>query len=188
MKKVLSILCIALLLCTSTITAYASNINTNSTNNGDQKYSQKNAENLQERSAKLAKRLEFLKFRQSLEGKQAEIRQNRIENRELVIENTQLRKDIVDSLAAIKENGRTISPEVQDQIKAYNQQIKDIKTALKETKGDIKEILTANKQNIKDMNYEAVDAAYNQVVSIQNNRAVQLQKINQILDSIKSLL
>lgn len=188
MKKVLSILCAAVILCASTITAFAAENNNNPTINSNLQYTGKTAEALQKKSDLLAKKLQFLQFKKSFDEKVAAIKQNRIANRDLAGENTQLRKDIVDSLMAIKENGGTVSEEIQNQLKAYKQQIKDITAALKETKGDIKDILTANKQNIKDMNYEAVDAAYSQVVSIQQNRAEKIANINNILKSMKALL
>lgn len=185
MKKVISILCMLFILCTSSAAAFAAEYNPA---NDTKQFSAKSAEELQKRSEQLAKRLDFFQFRKSLDGKRDSIRQNRTENRELAAENTQLRKDIVDTLLAIKENGGTLPAEIEAQLKAYNQEIKDIKEALKETKGDIREILTVNKQNIKDMNYEAVNAAFGQVEAIQQNRAVQLARINEILKSMKALL
>lgn len=184
-KKILSLLCAAVVLFTLTITAFAAN---NTANNASQSNSQNASDRQQKRSEQLDKKLQYLQFKQSLDQKTAAIKDNRTQNRSLLIQNTQLRKDILASLTAIKENGSTVSQDVQNQLKAYNQQIKDITSALKDSKGSIKDILTANKENIKNMDYEAVDSAFDQVSSIQNNRNEQLQKINDILQRMKSLL
>lgn len=183
MKKVLSILCAAAVLFTVSMTAFASaplGTNENST--------VKTAASLEERSDRLSKKLEFLKFKQFLYDKKTLIRENRASNRNLVMENTQLRLDILASLKSIRENGGALAPEVQEQLKTYNGQIKETASALKETKGDIKAIIDSNKQNIEARNYEAIDTAYSQIISIQKSRNDQLQKINEVLKNIKSLI
>lgn len=185
MKKILSILCITIIFGIMSITAFAVD---DTTNSSKQSNSLKTAESIQKRADLLDKKLQFLKFKQSFDEKTAAIRESRTLNRDQLIENTVLRKDILTLLKTIKENGSTLSPEVQDQLKAYNLQIKEITSSIKETKGDIKDILAVNKENIKNMNYEAVDSAFSQVASIQKGRNEQLAKINEILKNMKSLL
>lgn len=185
LKKVLSILCIAAILWALSITAFAVD---NTTNTGSQIATANTVDSLKNRAAKLDKRLQYLQLKQSLEQKRDTVRESRDANKALLIQNTQLRKDIVDLLTALKQNGGTLSADIKEQIKTYNQQIKDITSALKETKGSIKDILAANKENVKNLDYDAIDAAFSQIASIQSSRNAQLAKINQILMSIKSLL
>lgn len=185
MKKILSLICIITVLCTLTITAFAADNTTNSTT---QNSPQSALDRLQKRSDQLDKRLQYLQFKQSIEQKTAAIRDNKTQNRALLIQNTQLRKDILTSLTTIKSNGSALPQNIQDQLKSYNQQIKDITSELKNTRGSIKDILTANKENIKNMDYAAVNSAFDQVASIQSSRNQYLQKINDILQSMKSLL
>jgi len=182
MKKLLSVLCVLLILSTTAITVFADDIETTSTDNS------KIIETLQKMSDRLAKRNEFLEFRQTLHQKGDTIRQNTKTNLELAAENTQLRKDVVDFLLDIIEDGITVPQDIRNQLKEYNQQIKEIDANLRESNGDIRDIIIANRQNIKDMNYEEVEKAYNEIIAIQQNLAEELTKINNILKDMKDLL
>lgn len=182
MKKLLSVLCVILILGTFAVTALAEDGNTAPTGNP------RIIRALQNRSDRLAERIEVLKFKQTLLEKGETVRQNRKTNLELKTENVQLVKDIVDILLNIKQQGGIISQDMKSQLKAYYQQIREIGTTLKETRGDIRDIIASNRQNIKDMNYEAVEAAYNEIIAIQQNRAEQLGEINNILKDMKALL
>ncbi|HEY5467027.1 MAG TPA: hypothetical protein VIL27_08355 [Clostridia bacterium] len=137
------------------------------------------------RSIRVAdKRAEYQKFRQDLETHRQAILQNREQNAALIRTNKDLRLVLKGQLEAAKAS---LAP-ATDQLKAIRDQLKILMEELQATKGDIREITLGNQQMIRDLDYEALDASFAQIIAIQQLRFVKLSAINQLIQQMIGLV
>ena len=108
-------------------------------------------------------------------------------NSTLYKENAELRKNLTASLKVIQNSGTELSPEVIEELKAYNAEARNVLSDLKASQGSIRNIIADNKENIKALDYEAMKAAFAEIASIQSTRNSQLAEINQALESIRHI-
>lgn len=120
------------------------------------------------------KRAEYQKFRQDLETHRQVILQNREQNSNLVRTNKDLRLVLKGQLEAAKAN---LAPATIDQLKI-------LMGELQATQGDIREITLGNQQMIRDLDYEALDASFAQIIAIQQMRFEKLSVINQLIQQM----
>ena len=202
MKKIISLLTAVLLISSFSVTILA----TDGTSSGSKSGSEIRLANLQEQKqrlenqkAKLSDMLAkneklrkdmaaFETFKNALREKRATLIENRIANKTIMVENKQLRIDLAKSLEAIKENGTVLSEDTLLQLSVYNAQIKDIITAIKETKGDINLIATKYRGFMSTKDFAAMEIAFDEVYAIQQWRNDQLKQINVILTDMTKLL
>ncbi len=130
---------------------------------------------------------EFDEFRQSLAQGRIGAMDNREQNMALTEENTRQRLAIANALSAIKQSG-SLPEETVVQLKDYNAQLKEIIAAIKDTKGDIRAVADANRENIKNKDYAAMDSAFAEIYTIQTWRNEQLAQMNTILQQMNALL
>lgn len=113
-----------------------------------------------------------------------EARANREGNAALREQNRALSLQIKDKLTALKESESKLTEEQKSNLKSLRETVKLYRTDIGDTKGQIKLILEANKENLKNMDFTAVEAAFNEVYEIQILRHDKLQLINSALDEI----
>ncbi|MPN52050.1 hypothetical protein SDC9_199702 [bioreactor metagenome] len=70
----------------------------------------------------------------------------------------------------------------------YKAQLKEKMSALKSTQGDIKDLLKANKENRKNLDYDALNKTFEQIANIQLSRNALLAEINTILKAMVDLI
>lgn len=110
------------------------------------------------------------------------------ENHALVKENAELRKALFSKLNAMQDSGIALTPEVKDQLTDYHNQLIDIRTGLKQTKGEIKDLLSQYKDNQAKLDEAALDQLYAKITEIREARKADLTKINEILKKMTALL
>lgn len=161
MKKTLSVLCAAAILCGMSLPAFAAD---------------------SDKEARQA-------FRESIAAQKQQIKDNRAGLKALSESNKELRAAIKEIIRASK-SGETpnLTEEQLQQVQALRQEIKDVRTSYEDTKGMIKEILTANKENIKDMDYDATIAALEEAANIQDTRLGKKTDVQNLLDEISDIL
>lgn len=134
---------------------------------------------------KKAQRTEFKALVQPLRD---ERKANKEENMALREQNKSLVTQIQSKLATIKASETKMTEDQKTDLKAIKSEVKSIRAEIKATHGQIKAILDANKDNLKNMDLTAVQAAFNQVYDIQNLRHQKLQAISDNLNKILTSL
>lgn len=131
------------------------------------------------------KRAEYQQIRQMLEAHRQVIIQNREQNAALIRTNKDLRLVLKGQLVAAKAS---LAPATIDQLKTIRDQLKILMAELQATKGDIREITLGNQQMIRDLDYEALDASFAQIIAIQQTRFEKLSAINQLIQQMSGLV
>lgn len=185
MKKLIMLVCVTALILAMGTTAFAAEGDTTTTATKTANMQQKLADR---KIIKDQKKLDIQAFRAVQMEKRNIVKANRDSNVAIRTENKTLRVTIASSLKAMKESGATLDPAISEQLKAYKAVLKTATATLKSTKGAIKVIMTANKANVKTLNYTAMEAAFTQVADIQVARKVQLTQINDTLKAMVTLL
>lgn len=146
-------------------------------------------QNLEERKAAFEqKKADAIEFREVVKEKRDAVKANREENKALRLENKELRSSLNATLKEIKDSGTVLDAEVAAKLEECKTELKASVSALKDTKGDIKEITAENKGNIKARDYEAMEAAFDEIYEIQASRNASLVQINELLEEMIALL
>ena len=146
-------------------------------------------QNLEERKAAFEqKKADAIEFREVVKEKRDAVKENREENKALRLENKELRSSLNATLKEIKDSGTVLDAEVAAKLEECKTELKASVSALKDTKGDIKEITAENKGNIKARDYEAMEAAFDEIYEIQASRNASLVQINELLEEMIALL
>ena len=145
--------------------------------------------NLEEKKAAFEqKKAEAGAFRDAVKEKRDAIKASREENKALRLENKELRSSLAASIKELKDSGTVLDAEVAAKLEECDAELKASASALKDTKGDIKEITAENKGNIKARDYEAMEAAFDEIYEIQESRNASLVQINELLEEMIALL
>jgi uncharacterized protein (DUF342 family) len=112
------------------------------------------------------------------------LKSNHGQNQSLREQNKALRSEIKNKLASLKSNETVLSADAKATIKSIRQELAAIRDSKATTKGEIKNILSANKTNIKNMDYAAVEAAFKQAYDVQKIRFDRLTQINNKLNEL----
>ena len=134
------------------------------------------------------KKADAIAFREVVKEKRDAVKANREENKALRLENKELRSSLAASLKEIKDSGTVLDAEVAAKLEECKNEMKVSIGQLKDTKGDIKEITAENKANLKARDYEAMEAAFDEIYEIQASRNVALAQINELLKEMIALL
>ncbi|MHC1695672.1 MAG: hypothetical protein AB9835_10485 [Eubacteriales bacterium] len=186
MKKALILAITAALVLILATTAFAANGNSGSSGNGargeqvQQRVDECKADNEQRREDRE-------QFRAAAQEKRDAVKATRDVNKALCTENAQLREQLTDALLALQENGKVLDPTTVEKLNTYNASLKELTSKLGETKGGIKEQLGLNKGFARDMDYESMNKAFEEIVAVQNERNTTLTEINTILKQMLEL-
>ena len=146
-------------------------------------------ETAQSRQAELSTKAgEYEAFREELADTRLLILDNRQANLDVIAQTNQLRLELTNTLKGLQDAGTALPDETAAQLKDYNAQVKEITDALRATKGQITDIAEKNKGSIRDKDYAAIDAAYQEIAAVQTWRYEQLTDINRLLQSMNALL
>lgn len=159
-------------------------------------------ETLQNRQEKIEERITFNEDRlEKLSSKEPEdafiqlvvetqigIVTGRLENLRLAADNNQLRLNFLTALNAIYENGGVLPQETITALKADNEQIKEIINSLKDTRGSIRDVMETYRAQIRAKDEEALEAAYSEILVIQQNRFDLLSQMNSLLEHMNDLI
>ena len=118
----------------------------------------------------------------------AEKKANREENLALRQQNKALLEQIKNKLSELKSDETKLTAEQKEQLKTLRADIKVVRTELKATEGQIKAVLEANRDSMKNMDLEAVQAAFDQIYGIQSSRHDKLVQINSKLAEMLTLV
>lgn len=127
-------------------------------------------------------------FKSQVAPLRAERKANREENLALREQNKALLEQIKSKLESLKSSETKLSDEQKAELKTLKTDIKALRGEIQATEGQVKAILDANKENFKNMNLEAVQAAFDEVYKIQNYRHDRLAQINTKLGQILSTI
>ena len=100
----------------------------------------------------------------------------------------QLRLTLLQTLQSLKSSGQKLSDDTKTQLKSYNDQIKVIVGAIKDTKGQNKTLAEQNKINIANKDETAINDTFIQISAIQTGRYDQIIQMNAILQQMNELL
>lgn len=130
-----------------------------------------------------------IEFRSQVQTLRETLKSNHSKNQSLREQNKTLRSDIKDKLASLKSSETKLSADAKSSIKSIRQDLAVLRNDKAAPKGEIKSILSADKTNIKNMDYAAVEGAFNQAYAVQNirfNKLTQINaKLNELLSAIK---
>lgn len=112
------------------------------------------------------------------------LKENHQQNQTLREQNKTLVGQVKEKLSTLKSSETKLSSQTKTEIKAIKQQIATLRQEKAATKGEIKAILTANKTNINNMDFEAAQAAFKQAYDIQKLRFDKLTQINTKLNEL----
>ncbi|MGB4437648.1 MAG: hypothetical protein WBJ13_00160 [Sedimentibacter sp.] len=189
MKKIISICMAIVLLGSVSITAFASTSNDSSKLDIRIESLEKKQQRIEELKTNNEEKMEkYEAFKQSLTEEQQEILNNAEENISISAQTNQLRIDLAQTLNAMSKAGIELEEETNAQLKDYNAQVLKRVEDLKVTKGQIKAIVEENKEFIKERDYESMDTAYDEILSIQSYRYELIIKINELLKEMNALL
>jgi len=132
--------------------------------------------------------LEVQAFLADFQEEREVIQQNREKNKELAEENKELRQDLKLQLKEMKDNGTAPDEEIAAELAGLREELRTQTEALTETKGDIKTIIEENKKNIRALDSDATEAAFDEIIDIQQQRYDYLLQINGILKDMTALL
>ncbi|MGB4440229.1 MAG: hypothetical protein WBJ13_13630 [Sedimentibacter sp.] len=188
MKKIISLCMVALIIGSMSMTAFATTTENSKLDNRIETLNEKQARIEELKIANEEKLIKFEEFKQSLTEKQQEILNNTNENIAIAANTNQLRIDLLQSLDEIKKNGTELPEETIFQLEEYNSQVLELVKLLEDTKGQIKSVVVENKEFIKARDYESMDAAYDEILTLQVNRNDLLEDINELLQEMNALL
>lgn len=134
------------------------------------------------------KKAQRSEFKTQVTPLREERKANREENLALREQNKALVAQIQDKIATLMASEAKLTDDQKASLKALKSEVKSLRAEIKATSGQIKAILDVNKENIKNMDIAAVQAAFNQVYDIQNFRHQKLQEINDTLDQMLAAL
>jgi len=140
------------------------------------------------RAALGQKKAEVQAFLADFQEEREVIQQNREKNKELAAENKELRQDLKLKLKEMKDNGTAPDEETAVELAGLREELRTQTEALTDTKGDIKTIIEENKKNIRALDSEATEAAFDEIIEIQQQRYDYLLQINGILKDMMALL
>jgi len=196
MKKIVSFILVALLLCTVSTTTFAATT-ADTGNKLDQRIVElqgKQQKIIDKKAAddvklgKLLAKQNLSSFKQIINDNLKTVITNKESNLTALEQFNQLRLSIAQSLQSIKDSGQKLSDDTKAQLKSYNAQIKEIASTIKDTKGQNKILTTQNKTNIKNKDEAAINDTFAQINSIQTARYDQIIKMNVILQQMSDLL
>lgn len=127
-------------------------------------------------------------FRSQIAPLKAEKKANREENSALRQQNKALLEQIKNKLSKLKSGETNLPDEKKEQLITLRADVKAIGAELKATEGQIKTVLEANRDSVKNMDLEAVQAAFDQLYGIQSNRHEKLVHINTKLAEMLALV
>jgi regulator of replication initiation timing len=122
-------------------------------------------------------------FKAQIQPLKDTLKSNRDQNQALREQNKALHSEIKDKLASLKASETKLSADAKATIKSIRQELAAIRDS-GATNGEIKDILSANKTNIKNMDYSAVEAAFKQAYDVQKIRFDKLTQINNKLNEL----
>lgn len=193
MKKVMSIIAAALAATTLSTAAFAASAGRYNQNidsrvakltSQQQKIEQKEQTVSSRLAADSAKSAEYQQLMQDRE----QVLENRESNLKILDENKTLRLEIAAAIKAVKQSGQTLPADTLTALKTDNQQISSIWAEIGTTKGQIKAIEQQNKTAVKNKDYTTIDANFQKIYTIQQQRNQYLTQINSILQQMEALL
>lgn len=114
-----------------------------------------------------------------------QIRENQLRLEKVHEDNQALRLELRTLLA---KNRDELTPAVRSELKVLRQQIQTLTEQLTESKGQIREILSTIKPMIEQRDWDAVKAALESVLSIQDARMEKLEQLNDLLKAAIKLV
>lgn len=181
MKKTLTILTIVALTFAMNINAFATQTGTSTTPKWETR--------IKARIAALeTKKQVITDFRSAVLAKREIIKQNREDNKAIWEENKTLRTELKKKLEALKTAGTVLNPTTVQTLKDDQAKVTALVAEIKATSGQIKAILAANRENLKKLDYAALDATFKQIAAVQLLRNSKLVEINGLLESMLGLL
>jgi chromosome segregation ATPase len=196
MKKIISMLLAVMIMGSISISALAAS-------EGDSGKLDNRIETLEDRQLRLAeiaeqneekqanfstKKEEYQAFRASLTENRQTILDNADANLEIASEIDQLRLDLLKTIDAIQESGTQLPEDISVQLADYNDQLHDLVNLLKDTQGQIKDVKEEYRGYVKDMDYAAMDTAFEGIASVQEYRYDLMNQIKGLLQEMNTLL
>ncbi|WMJ24022.1 hypothetical protein RBG61_04955 [Paludicola sp. MB14-C6] len=102
-------------------------------------------------------------------------------------QNKTLHNSINQSLKKAKANNGSVDQATLDAIDNYKKQLIELRNQVSATKDSIKAIMTKNKESVRAKDYTGIQAAFDKIYSIQNQRIATLTQMNEILNKMASL-
>lgn len=195
MKKFLCFFIVAAVLATVSTTTFAAT--TASGNKLEQKITKLQArqQKISDKKAAVQARLDKLTenenlspFKENINNNRQMVNTNEDSNLTALEETNQLRITLAQTLQSFKSSGQKLSDDTKAQLKAYNDQIKDIFGEVKDTKGQYKILAEQTKANIKNKDEAAINDTFAQIASLQTAHNDQIIKVNDILKKMIALI
>ena len=148
-----------------------------------------NTKKLQSQQALAEKKAEREDFRAVAQEKHALVKSQIEDNRLAMDENRSARKTLIGKLKSIKKSGEELVSAILEQFKNYNSQIKTLNEELKATKGSIKAVFNGRiKPLAKEINYEELESAYDDIETILAERNAKIAKITELINAMAALI
>jgi chromosome segregation ATPase len=122
--------------------------------------------------------------RQQINALNAEIRANRLQIRELSLENAQLREQCRLRVQEIRTAGEPLSEDQLATLEQLRTQLQTQTTLLAGSRGDIADITPQMRMNRQQGNFDALVENLNGVIAVQQDRIGTMQQINAQLQSM----
>ncbi len=127
-------------------------------------------------------------FKEQIAPLRAERKVNREDNLALRDQNKALLSQIKSKLTEIKASESKLDENQKTELKALRAEVKTLKDEIAATKGQIKALIEGNRESLKNMDFDAVQAAFDQIYEIQDLRHDKLQQINTALAEMLSAI
>ena len=189
MKKLLSMLMVAMLVLSMTTTAFAMESETVATSGWRHTRFTQVQEKIAARQAEIKQnRQEIKDYKAAVQEKRALVKAAAEENKALYQMFTATRKELAEIYSNMEANGITLDTSTLEQITNYRQQVRAKIDELQASKGSIQNYIEANKESLKSLDYEVLESMYANIAEIQSWRNEQLKEINRILGEILALV
>lgn len=183
MKTIISTVCMLALSLAMSISAFATD--TSSTTDT----TDINIKKPQVQQALADKKAEREDFRAVSQEKHALVKSQMEDIKQVMEENRSARKALSKSLKDITKSNVELDSAIVEQFKDYNSQIKTLNEELKATKGSIKAVFNGEiKPLAKEMDYEALVSAYDDIETILAKRKAIIAQITEIINSMSALI
>jgi len=146
---------------------------------------QRREDALQKRQEFQDKNEEFSQFRLQLKAHKDEAIKNMQENNMLRAEISRLREELKDSLLALETDGVILSDEALAEVKIYTEQIALLTEDLMSTKGSIGGAVSEGAKSRRELDYEKMTFAFEELYETQ---AFRNECMNKIIEALRSTL
>ncbi len=186
-KKIISVFLIVLIIASLGSTAFAA-----SEEDGREFGIEKRIEAIERRQQRLEERRERRETRYSLWQHLIENSELRHNNRMAVLdaasETVRLRLDLLNILKSMRDSGVQPSEEVKSQLREYKNQIVELRDSLKQSRDQTRDIRAELRGSIKNNDLEVLEAALEQIASVQEQRIKLVEQINAFLQKMIELV